>query len=85
MCMAVRYGDGVFGTLSELVSAGLISAEHVPSDPELAQSGVNVLDVCFCCIDVEDILHSAGVRFTLDPDWGDVLVTSATTAAGQPA
>lgn len=80
MCMAVRYGDQVLGNLGELVSSGLISDEHIPSDPELAQMGVDVREVCFCSIDVEAVLADARVHFTLDPDWGDILIQPATPA-----
>jgi hypothetical protein len=75
MCQQVMVGGESYWNLKGLLGANVISAEHVPSDPELARSHINVLEVCFCSVDVEGVLAAAGVGFTED-EAGDLWVTA---------
>lgn len=83
MCQAVEFAGERLFNLNDLLRTHLIADEHVPSDPELARDGIDVHEVCFCAVDVEEILTDAGVPFTMD-ELGDLHVAEP-AAEREPA
>lgn len=76
MCQAVRRMTGeAYWCLNDLVKEGLITPDLIPEDPELHAIGVSAAEVCFCNVDVEEVLERAGVEFWVE-ELGDVVLGS---------